>query len=181
MKKYGGFSDQQLKEVFTWGKGPAVHVFDIEITKFDDNLEVEALGFTSNWQGGIGIDIDMVQKLESANLDDREQLLFLVGVTILHETVHWGFDLNKLPIRTTKDEGVFFEKKAYGAKVTVNNFREVYDRNQRSRGLMNDAPPLVRPESSAGSSEGQGVSSPKIKSSEGDADRKSSKRSAGAY
>ncbi|MEO5976049.1 MAG: RHS repeat-associated core domain-containing protein [Chryseolinea sp.] len=187
MKKYGGFSDQQLQTVFSWQKGPEIHVFDLGTTKFDDGKEIEALGFTSNWELGVGIDIDWVKKLETAEGKERDQFLFLIAVTILHETTHWGFDLNELE-KSAAEEGILFERKAYGKTVTTDNFRQVFDQNQQRQKTTGSSSSNSFDNffsGGVGGSNGGGTNSSstmrRIKSSEPNADRAAARRSGGAH
>ncbi len=123
LKEFGGFSDDQLKKAFTWGKGPVVN-----IQKMGGEY-LEILGVSGGVKGAtyMGINVDLVEELQSAKGMDRDYLLFLTAVTILHEYVHNGYVENELTAEG--EEGNNFERKAYGEVVrySTGNYKTILD------------------------------------------------------
>lgn len=87
LKKFGGFTDAQLKEAFTYGEGPKINV--VQLDNMEGKSGKEVLGFTSVGSS-MDIDVDLIENLENATGRDRDYLLFLTAVTILHKLVHIG-------------------------------------------------------------------------------------------
>jgi RHS repeat-associated protein len=178
LKKHGGFSDKQLKEVFTWGQGPVVQPSDL-----GPNLEI--LGLTGGIKGmpaPLKINIDLFEALEKAEGKDRDYWLFLIAVTILHETVHYGYIQNGLTTET-EEEGNDFEMDVYGEliKERTGSHKRVMDewlkRQEIRRSSSSSGPGLEFfwiPSNTSTTTSRKSKKEP-------DADRKSSKRSGGAH
>ena len=81
--KYSEQSEDQIKRDFEYGKGPYINVF-----KFKDN----ACGYfdASESKSTLNLDSDYVSRLETSSNLNSEIALFIIGVTILHEYVHYG-------------------------------------------------------------------------------------------
>lgn len=109
--KYAGIIDEQkLKDSLQWGKGPM-----IKIVVMDD------LGqFTPNSKSNeIRIQEALVKDFEAGKglrKTKTGKLVYLVGVTLLHELTHWADDQDG--IDTEGEEGEHFERAVYG-KVIV--------------------------------------------------------------
>lgn len=109
-KHAGTISKTTLREALMWGKGPMLNV-----------LPITPLGEFSPGVGSneLRLQKKMVEEFEKGKglrktLDGR--LVYLVGVTILHEMCHWADDQDG--VDTTGEEGELFEKDIYG-KVIV--------------------------------------------------------------
>ncbi len=175
LKKHGGFSDAQLKEAFTWNKGPIVKPFEIGTLKYDDGVEIIVDGQYANDNGRFKmlINIDLVEALEKATGKDSDDMLFYLAVVILHETVHHGADINKTPL--VNEEGNDFEKAAYGQLIKRSNYKEV-----RSNWLKMQSVPTEEASYWINTSTNSSNSSEKQKKGP-DEDREAAKRSGGAY
>lgn len=109
--KYAGIIDEQkLKEALEWGKGPMIKI-----------VVMNDLGqFTPNSQSNeIRIQEAMVKDFEAGKglrQTKKGKLVYLVGVTLLHELTHWADDQDGLD--TEGEEGEHFENAVYG-KVIV--------------------------------------------------------------
>jgi RHS repeat-associated protein len=177
LKKHGGFSDKQLREVLTWGKGPTVEPYDL------GRLDIKhpALGLTGGRKGDAApllININMFEELEKAEVKDKEYWLFLIAVTILHESVHYGYNENSLKTRT-KEEGEDFEKDAYGKVIKMDNYRQVLDQwKGRQSGGSNGLSDLMYLMSQGGNG-GSNNNSTDRKKKKPDADKQAAKRSGG--
>jgi hypothetical protein len=111
--KYAGvIEESKIKEALLWGKGPM-----IKITVMDDYGQ-----FTpSSLSNEIRIQEKIVKEFESGSRKSLKKtksgkLVYLVGVTLLHELTHWADDQDG--IDTEGEEGEHFENAIYG-KVIV--------------------------------------------------------------
>ncbi len=111
--KYAGIIDEaKIKEALLWGKGPL-----IKILVMDDYGQ-----FTPNSSSNeIRIQEKIVKEFESGSKNSLKKtksgnLVYLVGVTLLHELTHWADDQDG--IDTEGEEGEHFENAMYG-KVIV--------------------------------------------------------------
>ena len=113
LKKYGQFTDKQIKQNFKWGQGPKI-VIEKMTGKF---------GFYKPGTGSkeIHLNQDYVEMLEKMSPGkERDALLFLMAITIMHETVHYGDDQDGIDYTGAKgagEEGNAFEITAYGKVV----------------------------------------------------------------
>jgi hypothetical protein len=109
--KFAGIIDEtKLKESLEWGKGPMIKV-----------VVMNDLGqFTPNSKSNeIRIQKAMVEEFEAGKGLRKTKwghLVYLVGVTLLHELTHWADDQDG--IDTEGEEGEHFERAVYG-KVIV--------------------------------------------------------------
>ena len=111
--KFAGIIDEaKIKEALLWGKGPL-----IKIVVMNDYGQ-----FTPNSQSNeIRIQEKIVKEFESGSKNSLKKtksghLVYLVGVTLLHELTHWADDQDG--IDTEGEEGEHFENAIYG-KVIV--------------------------------------------------------------
>lgn len=78
------------------------------------------------------LDIDLVNQLENStpNSNLANAFVFLIGVTILHEYVHYGdYNFNEDTWLYPQEEGLLFEKDVYGQSVWISNAEIVLKRN----------------------------------------------------
>lgn len=108
----------KLKEALYWGKGPVVKVVK----------NLGAFGaFTPNSSSNeIRIDEDLVKEFERGGnkglrKTPKGQLVYLVGVTLLHELTHWADDQDGDDFTggVEGEEGDEFERVVYGG--VINN------------------------------------------------------------
>lgn len=111
--KFAGVIDEaKIKEALLWGKGPL-----IKIVVMDDYGQ-----FTPNSKSNeIRVQQQLVKDFESGSKNALRKtksgnLVYLVGVTLLHELTHWADDQDG--IDTEGEEGEHFENAIYG-KVLV--------------------------------------------------------------
>ncbi len=85
---YSGSNEILIKNNLKWGKGPTIK---IEQLGTHNGFEVHAKHTDAN-PNEIIIDIDLVNDLENSvsGTEFADGLMFLVGVTILHEIVHYS-------------------------------------------------------------------------------------------
>ncbi len=72
--------------------------------------------------GKIYIDSGIVEKMELSSGFESEALLFLIGASILHETVHWGdWDYDHVQFEGDEEIGNVFETWVYGETIEEGN------------------------------------------------------------
>ena len=120
LKKHGRFTDKQLQTAFTWGQGPVITPGEFADPKI--------LGLTGGIPGDISlsVNIDLFEALEKAEGKDKDYLLFLTAVTILHEFVHYGYIENRLD-NDAIEEGYDFEREVYGQVINRSNYKQALD------------------------------------------------------
>jgi RHS repeat-associated protein len=188
LKKHSGYSDKQLKKIFTWGQGPVLNPGNFAGDKFSElGKTLGLMDGNYNYIPGsayITINEDLFEDLEVAKGKDRDYLLFVTAVTILHELVHYGYLENNLKTQTD-EEGNDFEKDAYGKviRMSTGTHKEVFNNWQKRNGPGNGGSSgsidLYFYNSSGSTNSGGGSSNKKKKKP--DADREASKRSGGGY
>ena len=106
MSKIGQLKKAKLISALKWGNGP-----QIKITPLVGVVGEFTPGKKSN---EIRIDTTLVKNFESGKgvRKARAGNVYLVGVTLLHELVHWGDDQDG--IDRPGEEGEEFEKLIYG-------------------------------------------------------------------
>jgi hypothetical protein len=118
----GTTSKQTIKQALIWNCGPRIKI--VKDLRGDDGKK--AFGeFTmgANSQE-IRIDKDLVREFERGKglrKTPNGQLVYLVGVTLLHELTHWADDQDgvddPIPGDPTNEEGEQFEIQVYGGIV----------------------------------------------------------------
>lgn len=107
----GRFTNEEIKEMVTYGKGPTInvtHIVNDHYGSFDSGINSTTLN----------INEDIVNRLEKAEGREAEVYLFITAVSILHESAHYGDDLKGSPDGGDREDGDKFEELAYGKKVT---------------------------------------------------------------
>jgi hypothetical protein len=128
LNEYSHLSREKLLATLKFGKGPKISIYDLRAR---GDLSSNVLGhcvcpgypFPT-----IEIQDSFVRGLESANLESTKQATaFLLAVTLLHETIHYGNAF--LGIQEPGETWAYsFEEEAFGAKITKRNASEyVYD------------------------------------------------------
>ena len=106
MNSIGNINKAQLKSALSWGQGPQIKITNL----------IGAVGeFTPNTGSNeLRIDTDLVKDFEEGRgvRVARAGNVYLLGVTLLHELVHWGDDQNG--IDRPGEEGSEFEQLVYG-------------------------------------------------------------------
>lgn len=106
MRKIGQLKKNKLVAALKWGQGPEIKVTALV------NAEGEfSPGIRSN---EIRVDTNLVRNFESGIgiRKSRAGNVYLLGVTLLHELVHWGDDQDG--VDRNGEEGAEFEKLIYG-------------------------------------------------------------------
>lgn len=127
IKYLTGLTESQIKEDLKWGKGPIIHITQLD--NFSENTSDKTVGrFEESEPDVLHLDIDYVNKLENstASQGEKDAFLFYLGTTILHEYVHYGDfqDGVQLPF----EEGIRFELYVYGENVNSENAAIILNR-----------------------------------------------------
>lgn len=127
IKGLTGLTESQIKEDLKWGKGPTIHITQLD--NFSERTSDKTVGrFEESEPDVLHLDIDYVNKLENstASQDEKDAFLFYLGTTILHEYVHYGDfqDGVQLPF----EEGIRFELYVYGENVNSENATLILNR-----------------------------------------------------
>ena len=113
----GRFTDKQIKEMVTYGKGPTINVTSME----DDTYGFFTPGINSTT---LNISESIVNDLEKAKGFDSDIKLFFLAVTILHESAHYGDDLAGNVEGEDREDGEVFEINAYGQVIYKSNVKD---------------------------------------------------------
>jgi RHS repeat-associated protein len=113
LQKHGQMSKENIEEGLTWGSGPNIRVTSLTNTT---HINIPILGQHPHGTSNLLIQKDLIELLEKATGMEREAVLFLVGVTILHEFVHYG-DGQDGEYISYPEKGEDFEKDAYGTVI----------------------------------------------------------------
>lgn len=110
----------QIQHDLEWGNGPTIVIMQLD--NYADNTSYKTVGaFDDENPEILLLDIDWVNRLENDITDQglEDAYLFFLGVSILHEYVHYGDFLNGNRYRypKTAEEGVLFELGVYGTDV----------------------------------------------------------------
>ncbi|MGB3606424.1 hypothetical protein [Psychroserpens sp.] len=124
IKTYTNLTTSQIQEHLKWGEGPTIRVEQIgeaygEFRKATDT-------------SSIYLDIDLVNQLENSisNTSLANAFAFLIGVTILHEYVHYGdYNYNGDLWQFPQEEGLLFENDVYGQSVWIHNAKIILKNN----------------------------------------------------
>jgi hypothetical protein len=124
IKKYTDQSTEQIRKDLQWGYGPVIKIQQIGMRYglFRKNLEPNSLY----------LDVDLVNQLESTTPGTSlaDAFAFLMGVTVLHEYVHYGdYNYNGDHWQYPQEEGLLFEIDVYGQTVWIQNAEIILKNN----------------------------------------------------
>ncbi len=124
IKKYTNLSTTQIQQHLQWGHGPTIRIEQLGTAygKFKKNADPNSLY----------LDIDLVNQLENTtpNSSLANAFAFLIGVTVLHEYVHYGdYNYNRDTWQYPQEEGLLFENDVYGQSVWIHNAEIILKNN----------------------------------------------------
>jgi len=107
MNRIANLNRAELRRALHWGRGPL-----IKVTNLVDAYGEFTPGIRSN---EIRVDTSLVTDFENGRgrRVARSGNIYLIGITLLHELVHWGDDQNG--IDRPGEEGEEFELSVYGS------------------------------------------------------------------
>lgn len=120
IKKYTNLTTAQIQQHLQWGSGPTIEI--VQLDNFCNSCSNGTYGlFKNSTPNTLYIDIDLVLDMENStpNSNLANAFAFLVGVTILHEYVHFGDNIDGVDY--PGEEGELFETDVYGQSVTRSN------------------------------------------------------------
>jgi hypothetical protein len=124
--EYSELTEETIVQDLQWGKGPTIVISQLD----DFGEEVYGL-FQHSVPNTLFIDIDFVQLLEDSQPGPQgNSLAFLLGVTILHEYVHYGDNMDG--IDQPGEEGLLFEEATYGEAIWLKNAGDMLVRWQNN-------------------------------------------------
>jgi len=107
MNRIANLNRTQLRNALTWGRGPQIKVTNLigAVGEFSPGIRSNEIridtGLVTDFENGLGRRVA------------RAGNVYLVGITLLHELVHWGDDQNG--IDRPGEEGEEFERSIYGS------------------------------------------------------------------
>ena len=119
IEKYGDLSAVDIKDQLQWGKGPTIKIVQLNLYT---GCDATCLGqYNSNDPNSLLIDVDLVNDLENTTVGSHlaDAFSFLVGVTVLHELVHFSEYTDQA--WNSPESGELFEKDVYGQTVWRHN------------------------------------------------------------
>jgi hypothetical protein len=116
---------EEIINSLTWGQGPEIHIVNISA---DFNRDASGL-FNPRDPSKIYLDTSLIQEFEnSIDPEMTAGLRFFIGVTALHELVHYGIKNNGCD-NTEYEEGELFENQADNEVITKNKAIFTYKKN----------------------------------------------------
>lgn len=124
IKKYTNLTTAEIEQHLKWGNGPTIKIEQLGSAygKFKKSVDLNSLY----------LDIDLVNQLENTtpNSNLANAFAFLIGVTVLHEYVHYGdYNYNGDTWQYPQEEGLLFENDVYGQSVWISNAEIVLKNN----------------------------------------------------
>lgn len=107
--KFGQFSELKANEVLMWGKGPSIVVMNTG----------NAYGKFTPGSKTVKLNETYAREFERLKGKDSYIMMFIIGITLLHELVHYGDDQDG--IDTPGEEGEMFENYVYGEFIGKSN------------------------------------------------------------
>ncbi len=120
IKDITGLSISQIQNDLEWGSGPTIIVMQLDNYSSTTDANTAGLFDGKNNTDILYLDLDFVNRLENEEFYDQEfqdSYLFFMGVTVLHEYVHYGDYLNGNNYTAPFEEGELFECRVYGENV----------------------------------------------------------------
>jgi RHS repeat-associated protein len=135
LMKYGQFSKEDILNDLKWGNGPKVNITSIKgaFGEFTPDIGSKEIRINEKY----------IKQLESATGEDKDLLLFIIAVKILHEYTHYGDDQDGIDYVGSvgnKEEGDAFELTAYGKIIHVSNAGIILDnwKRQKEQDIQNE-------------------------------------------
>jgi hypothetical protein len=115
MRDIGQINKARLTTVLTFGQGPLIII--VKDLRDSDGNKAFGLFHPDIGSNEIRIDEDMVKEFEAGRglRTARAGKVYLVGVTLLHELIHWGDDQDG--VDRDGEEGEEFERMVYGSVI----------------------------------------------------------------
>ncbi|WP_162623306.1 hypothetical protein [Confluentibacter sediminis] len=126
--QYGDLGQSEVKKHLEWGNGPIIEV--VQLNNFCTGCDSDTYGlFKGNNPNTLYIDLDLVNDLENSTTGSQlaNSFAFLIGVTILHEYVHYSEYTDGA--WNNPESGILFENDVYGQSVWRENANIILKNN----------------------------------------------------
>lgn len=108
IQKFAGtIGTETIIDALRWGQGPMINITQLGDTDGEFTPDIGS--------NEIRIDVDRVRAFENGGgrgVTGHGRMVFMVGVILLHELVHWADDQDG--VDTAGEEGFSFEQEVYG-------------------------------------------------------------------
>lgn len=141
LKVIGGYNDETIKSVIsTFGTGAIINVNDMGNNskgpeKNGEQVDAISTGGFRNSPGSFNIDLNLVLQFENSTSENREAALLALISTILHESIHVGYN-SFLPVGSDLKDGAFERKKTKDGIIFLHNGVEQGDQDSEKGKLF---------------------------------------------
>jgi hypothetical protein len=116
LKTYSHMSNEQIFKSMQFNQGPTIVIQDLNPPTSNDRYKYAK--YNSN-DKKIYIDLKTIENFEKSNINSFDAYTLFLSATILHETVHFGNNLNNFKEGAFNDWGYGFEIAAYGSIIEL--------------------------------------------------------------
>jgi len=116
LKTYSHMTDQQIKNAMEFNKGPIIIIQDLNPPTSNDRYKYAKYNSKDK---KIYIDLKTIKDFENGYITTFDAYTLFLSATILHETVHFGNNLNNFNEGAFYDWGYGFEIAAYGSIIEL--------------------------------------------------------------
>jgi hypothetical protein len=116
LKTYSHMSNEQIFKSMQFNQGPTIVIQDLNPPTSNDRYKYAK--YNSN-DKKIYIDLKTIENFEKSNINSFDAYTLFLSATILHETVHFGNNLNNFNEGAFNDWGYGFEIAAYGSIIEL--------------------------------------------------------------
>jgi hypothetical protein len=116
LKTYSHMSNEQIFKSMQFNQGPTIVIQDLNPPTSNDRYKYAK--YNSN-DKKIYIDLKTIENFEKSNINSFDAYTLFLSATILHETVHFGNNLNNFIEGAFNDWGYGFEIAAYGSIIEL--------------------------------------------------------------
>jgi hypothetical protein len=109
-------SNEQIFKLMQFNQGPTIVIQDLNPPTSNDRYKYAK--YNSN-DKKIYIDLKTIENFEKSNINSFDAYTLFLSATILHETVHFGNNLNNFIEGAFNDWGYGFEIAAYGSIIEL--------------------------------------------------------------
>jgi hypothetical protein len=127
LKKCGSLTPAQITQALSWGNLPTIKIVDMQVTSCRagdagaglygctrSKLEIEvAKRVVEGFETAAGKSLAPVAGLDNLNIKNNP--VYVLGVSLLHELCHWGNKVNN--VAEGEEMGLKFERTVYGKTI----------------------------------------------------------------
>ncbi len=116
LKTYSHMSNEQIFKSMQFNQGPTIVIQDLNPPTSNDRYKYAKYNSKDK---KIYIDLKTIENFEKSNINSFDAYTLFLSATILHETVHFGNNLNNFNEGAFNDWGYGFEIAAYGSIIEL--------------------------------------------------------------